>query len=562
MRSQSNQLLTSVVRLCVCVAVLAVGKTGHAQPQAVDATESRQNTHMEVGETRLLRITMEVIRVSIADPDVADVQVVTPTQVLITAKTVGFTHLILWGSNERPLVIAVSVTRNLDQLRQQFTNLFPKEQISVSAVGDLIVISGTVSDLRLPARAAELAKLHSEKVANLIQVTGHQQVQLDVRFAEVSRTGLRNLGLNFLWQDSARGYIGGQTPPSVGPGSYIQMPGTAIGSGPPVVGGPAKGNAFNYFFSTGFRNFPFSAMLSLLSEEGLAKVLAEPTLVALSGQDAKFHAGGEVPILMSSGLGTVNVIFKKFGVMLNFTPTVLGERTMSLKMTLEVSEIDPSVGVNMGGYLIPGFKTRNSDTTIRLKDGQSFAIAGLLSDKMRNLIDKVPGLGDLPILGALFRSQTYQREETELMMVVTSHLVKPLQPGQVTILPGEDEYNDPNDFELFLLGKLSSDKRSDYEHGRPMSEDPASGWPAVQSKDPVPTDSGDATANAETGAQAVDVTATPQPAATITPVAPSAPTAPPPATPGQPKPANKTPKGKTKSSLHDGPIGPIGFFRG
>jgi pilus assembly protein CpaC len=310
--------------------------------------------------------------------------------VLITAKSVGFTHLILWSSNEIPLVMAVSATRNLDQLREQFTKLFPGEQMQVSAVGDLIVLSGTVSDLRLPSRAAEVARLHSEKVANLIQVTGDQQVQLDVRFAEVSRSGLRNMGANFLWQDNARGYIGGQVPPGVAPGAYLRspdfhVPGTNEVS-PPLVGAPAKSNAFNYFFSTGLRDFPFSAILSILSQEGLAKVLAEPTLVALSGQDAHFHAGGEVPILIARDLGNVSVTFKKFGVLLNFTPTVLGERTMSLKLGLEVSEPDPATGVTLGGFVVPGFKTRSSDTTIRLKDGQSFAIAGLLSDQSRNLI--------------------------------------------------------------------------------------------------------------------------------------------------------------------------------
>jgi pilus assembly protein CpaC len=510
--------------------VLLAAGAARAQPQASFVAETHQNVHMEVGETRLIRLSVPVIRVSVANPEVADVQVVTSSQVLITAKAVGFTHLILWSSNELPLVMAISATRNLDQLREQFSKLFPGEKMTVSSVGDLLVLSGTVSDLRLPARAAEVARLHSERVANLIQVTGDQQVQLDVRFAEVSRSGLREMGANFLWQDNARSYIGGQTPPGVQPGSYLRtetahIPGTNENS-PPLVGAPAKTNAFNYFFSTGLGSFPFSAMLSILAQEGLAKVLAEPTLVALSGQDAHFHSGGEVPILLAQTLGNVSVQFKKFGVLLHFTPTVLGERTVSLQLGLEVSEPDPAIGVTLGGFSVPGFRTRSSDTTIRLKDGQSFAIAGLLSDQSRNLISKVPALGDLPIFGALFRSTSYQREETELLMVVTAHLVRPLQPGEVPILPGEDEYNDPNDFELFLLGKLSSDKRESYEHGRPPTEDPTSPASAFA---PKPGSSGAQPSEAPAAAPAK---------------APETPTPP-----------------KTQANGSDGPVGPIGFIR-
>jgi pilus assembly protein CpaC len=455
--------------------LLLMSSSVFAQATPSFVSEANMNAGMEVGETRLLTLPKPIVRVSVADPNVADVQVVTPSQVLITAKAVGFTHLILWDSAETPLVIAVSATRNLDQLRDQFKSLFSDSNIRVSSVGDLIVLSGSVSDLRLPARAAEVAQLHSEKIANLIQVTGDQQVQLDVRFAEVSRTGLRSMGANFLWQDSSRGYVGGQTPTGVVPGSYLrdnlQVPGTG-GGGPPLVGAPAQANAFNLFFSTGLRDFPFSAILSILSQQGLAKVLAEPTLVSLSGQDAEFHAGGEVPILIARDLGSVGIEYKKFGVLLKFNPTVLGERTMSLKLALEVSEPDPSAGVTLGGYRVPGFRTRSSETTVRLRDGQSFAIAGLLSDQSRNLVSKIPVLGDLPILGALFRSTNYQHEETELLMVVTAHLVKPLEPGDVPLLPGEDEYNDPNDFELFLLGKISSDQRESYENGRPAVADP------------------------------------------------------------------------------------------
>ena len=202
-------------------------------------------------------------------------------------------------------------------------------------------------------------------------------------------------------------------------------------------------------------------MLSLLESTGMAKLLAEPTLVALSGQEARFLAGGEFPIPMSTGLGATAVQWKKFGIMLSFTPTVVGDGLLNLKLATEVSDVDASRSVTVGGFSIPGVTSRQSETTVRLSDGQSFAIAGLMSSRMRQQIDKIPLLGDLPILGALFRSIEYSRDESELLVVVTAHLARPLAPHQVPRLPTEDEMNDPNDFELFLLGSQGSDNKAD-----------------------------------------------------------------------------------------------------
>jgi pilus assembly protein CpaC len=182
-------------------------------------------------------------------------------------------------------------------------------------------------------------------------------------------------------------------------------------------------------------------------------MLAEPTLVAMTGQEAKFLAGGEVPIPVASVLGQVTVEFKQFGIQLKFVPTVLGDGNISLKLMTEVSELDPSNGITLNSITIPGLDTRSSETTIRVHDGQSFAIAGLLSDRVRSTISKVPLLGDIPVLGALFRSSSYQRDETELLVVVTTHLAQPVGPADAPALPGEEELNDPDDFELFLLGK-------------------------------------------------------------------------------------------------------------
>ncbi len=410
-----------------------------------------QKLTLEMGQNRLLVLSETIGRISVADPRIADLKVITQTQILLTSRGVGATDLTLWNKHDEPLVMSLIVTRNLDALRRQFAELFPGEKIVVTpASGDLIVLSGEVSDVRVPERAAEVAKLHAEKIANLIRVTGNQQVQLEVKFAEVSRRGLREIGFNFFTKDAAGRFVGGVANSGTNPGGLLAIPGTGTG-GLPGVYPASPGSGFSIFFS-GLPSFPFSSMLSLLESTGMAKLLAEPTLVAMSGQEARFLAGGEFPIPTSSGLGAVTVQWKKFGIMLAFTPTVVSDGLLNLKLATEVSDVDASRSVTVAGFSIPGVTSRQSETTVRLSDGQSFAIAGLMSSRMRSQIDKIPVLGDLPILGALFRSISYSRDESELLVVVTAHLARPMAPHEVPRLPTEDEQNDPNDFELFLLG--------------------------------------------------------------------------------------------------------------
>jgi pilus assembly protein CpaC len=409
-----------------------------------------KNLALETGQNRLLILSEPIGRVSVADPKIADLKVITPTQLLLTSRGVGTTDLSLWNKRDEALVIALSVTRNLDRLRAQLSEFFPTEKIAVSAAGDLIVLSGEVSDVRVPERAAEVAQLHSEKIANLIHVVGNQQVQLEVKFAEVSRTGLRELGVNLFAQDPAGRFVGGMVAPGIQPDLFGAVPGTTTAGRPPVQA-PAVGGAFSIFFS-GLPQFPFSAILSALESSGLAKMLAEPTLVAMSGQEAKFLVGGEFPIPLTSGIGAVTVNWKKFGIILNFTPTVISDGVLHLKLQTEVSDVDPARSVTVGGSIIPGLTSRQSETTVRLLDGQSFAIAGLLSDRVRSTIQRIPFFGDLPILGALFRSVSYQRDESELLVVVTAHLAKPVAPHDAPPLPTDHELNDPNDIQLFLFG--------------------------------------------------------------------------------------------------------------
>lgn len=448
-------------------ALAAQGPSGASSLKIDSSLSAAAGLSIAAGENRLLTLSEEIIRVSVANPDVADLKVITPRQILVTGKAVGTTDLSLWNRSNEPLIVALQVHGSFDGLDQQLRQLFPGERIQVSSVGDLIVLSGEVSDLRLPERIAEVARLHGQKVANLIQVAGNQQVQLEVRFAEVSRSGLREAGLNVFHRDAGAQRVGGMSTPSTSPGGFLNtganpsIPGAGARSltgAPPDVYAPSYNNAFSIFFSQAFDKFPFSATLSLLESNGLAKVLAEPTLTTLTGQQAKFLAGGEIPIPISAALGQVEVQWKKFGIVLEFTPTVLDARTIQLELSTEVSELDPNLAVSFGGGSVPGFSSRQGETTVRLGDGQSFAIAGLLSEKTRSTVAKVPLLGDIPVLGALFRSTAYQRDETELLVVVTARLAKPMDPGQAGPLPGELETH-PNDFQLFLLGAQTGRRR-------------------------------------------------------------------------------------------------------
>ncbi|WP_242343575.1 type II and III secretion system protein family protein [Anaeromyxobacter terrae] len=452
-----------LVTLLVAAGPAAAQDQAHATPALRIDRElgaAREMT-LEAGQNRLLILSEQIGRIAVANPDVADLKVVTPNQVLLTAKGVGTTDLTLWNRDNQPLVIALQVGRNLEALRSQVKQLFPGENVNITASGDLVVLSGQVTDVRLPERVAEVARLQAEKVANLIQVSGVQQVQLQVRFAEVARTGLRELGVNFFHKSDDFKNVAGFFSNRTLPGDFLNtnqnpsIPGTGprglAGNGfPPDVPAGSFQNAFSVFLSH-MGDFPFSVMLNLLEQNNLAKSLAEPTLVALSGQDARFLAGGELPIPIASSFGQTSVEWKRFGIQLQFTPTVIGD-AIHLSMKTEVSDIDPSLAVTIAGTSVPGLTSRQSETSIRLADGQSFAIAGLVADRIRSQVAKFPLLGSVPIVGALFRSQAFQRDESELIVVVTAHLVKPVAPHELPPLPTEYEMNDPGDLQFYLLG--------------------------------------------------------------------------------------------------------------
>jgi pilus assembly protein CpaC len=419
----------------------------------------------------------------VATREIADVAAFPPDDLLITGKQIGVTQISCWTRGNAITALTVQVVVPTDALQAQLQQLFPDQRITVKGVGSTIVLSGQVRDLNASTDMEKVATAYAAmfggggapgqpgsvaRVSNLLQVGGSHQVQLEVRFAEVSRNVIRALGFNFWSKPSTPGgtvITNGLLSPGTIPGNALAPDFGAAGAtlqqanGLPVLANPLQ-SAFSLLVATPVGSaFPLSATLNLMASRGFAKVLAEPTLVALSGQEANFLAGGEFPIPIPSGLGNVTVTYKKFGIALKFTPFVLGDQTVQLKMDTSVSDIDTSLGIQSGGVTVPGLTQRESATTVRLRDGQSFAIAGLLSDRIRNSVSKVPLLGDIPVLGMLFRSQSFRRDETELMVVCTVHLVSPLGAGETIQLPGEDEISHPGDLELFFLGTVESHKK-------------------------------------------------------------------------------------------------------
>jgi pilus assembly protein CpaC len=377
-------------------------------------------------------------RVSLADPEIADALVISPRQLYLTGKAVGTTNLTLWEENGRVFAMYdLVVSLDLSRLKEQFHEILPREDIRVTATHDVITLFGNISSTAKLAQALDVAHAFApKKVVNLLQVAGVHQVMLEVRVAEISRSVTKRLGFNFTVQSGGTAFGVSQVNRLTTFDDFV----TEIGA------------AINALFRIQTGAITLTSFIDALKEHGLVKILAKPTLVTLSGQEAHFLAGGEFPVPVPQRENTVTIEFKTFGVGLSFTPTVLSDQQISLRVAPEVSELDFANAVSFSGFVVPALTTRRASTVIELADGQSFAIAGLLDESVRESISKFPLLGDLPILGALFRSVSFQKSETELVILVTPHLVKPVNLAQQP-LP-TDAFSEPNNVELLLLGKL------------------------------------------------------------------------------------------------------------
>jgi len=415
----------------------------------------REVVEVSLGGSSVLSLGGARGKVTLTDPTIADVQS-SGGDLLIIGRKVGETNLLMYGGGERNSWL-IKVTLPARAIQSELSRLFPSDDIVARAVGGALVLSGEVNSVPVvtQAEAVAIGYLQSPSISslgvqpnviNLLQVRSRQQVQLEVTFAEVNRRSLRQIGVNV-----SGGLDDGRVSVATGLDDVA-----ATASPTHTVASqafkPGLGNMGALFFGIADGSFPFAATLALLARRNLSRTLAEPTLVAMSGQPAEFLAGGEFPYSRSTGLGGTTVEFKPFGVELRFTPTVLADRTIQLQTSMAVSAPDQALTIIADGVPTQGFKRRSSSTTIRLRDGQSFAIAGMLSDEMENLIHKVPGLGDIPVLGLLFSSKTFDRRETELVVVVSARLVDPLDSNRMPPLPGENQVTDPTDWELFLLG--------------------------------------------------------------------------------------------------------------
>ncbi len=393
----------------------------------------------------------------IGDPKIADIQAVDPHTIFVIGKEMGTTSLTLYDARGRVMAIMnVAVGPDVETLNTQLNVLLPGQNVVAQISNKSIVLTGTVNGAGAADRAARLARAFvddDKQVINLISVGSSQQVMLEVRFAEVNRTSGKEFGISAFGNSAGGSFSGafGQSA-SLTPGAG----GIGIIKLDPITG---QSGIFSQDISLG--PLSLQGILNAMEAKGLARTLAQPTLIALSGERASFLAGGEfpVPVAQSGGGGgaggnngqAITVEFKTFGVSLAFTPTVLSDNTINLVVEPEVSEIDPTASLTLNGITIPGLRTRRVSTTLELRDGESFAIAGLLQQDTKVQISQMPLLGSLPIIGTLFRSTRYQKGETELLIVVTPRLVAPIKPSQVR-LP-TDRVRDPSDVETFLLGQ-------------------------------------------------------------------------------------------------------------
>jgi len=387
-----------------------------------------------VGKSILINTTERIRRVSVTDPGVADPIVVGPTQILVHGRSAGEVSLLIWDELERSRSFDLRVDVDVSAAAEEEKSVFPDERITVTPSRSAIVLSGHVSTEDIAKRAGMIAEAYSKNVVNVLTFgpVGAQEVLLEVKFAEVDRTAVLQLGANFFTPGTGNttgtlttGQYGGFSI-STSSASTSTAGGTtttSTSSTPPTIN---LTNALNLFL---FRSdINFGAVVEALQAKNLLQILAEPNLIAVNGKEASFLAGGEFPfpvVQPGQGFTAVSISFKQFGVKLNFTPVIMPNGNIHLRVVPEVSQLDFANGLTISGFSVPALSTRRADTEFELQDGQSFVIAGLIDNRMTEIYNKVPGLGDIPILGNLFRSKNMQKSKSELMVLCTVHRISP-----------------------------------------------------------------------------------------------------------------------------------------
>jgi pilus assembly protein CpaC len=426
-------VLLSAAAISIAATPLARAQQQTTSVSASFASQTKESLPINVlvGQSRVINFDRPIGRFSVSNPEVAEAVLVAPDQVLVNGKSFGQVNFIAWEQKGGEFVVFdVFVRANLSLIDSQIRALFPKEDIRLSQANGSVVISGSVANPKISAQADAVVQAAGFKTVNMLEtpVKAMAQVQLQVRVAEVSRSRMRELGASFAYESSPG--VGGTIGSGGGPWTVGKVDGGNIF-------GSVVGSALNLFVMGG-NTYNF---IHALKTQGALRSLAEPNLIAMDGQSASFLAGGEFPVPMVQNNGektNVTIVFKEYGVRLNFKPTIIDEDHIRLELEPEVSTIDFANGVKFDGFLIPALKTRRAKTGVELRDGQSFALAGLLDNSETRSLSKIPVLGDIPVLGMLFNSKSFQKSETELMFIVTAQLVKPVNRDDLPQWRGVD----------------------------------------------------------------------------------------------------------------------------
>ncbi|WP_170362937.1 type II and III secretion system protein family protein [Ruegeria arenilitoris] len=425
-----------------------VGDSAWAQNLRVVKKGTAETLDVPMNRAIVVESEQPFAELSIANAGIADISSLSDRTIYVLGKAPGMTTLTLFdGAGNLITNVRVRVAPDVTEFKERLRQILPNERIEVRTANDGIVLSGTVSSAAKLARALELAERYApERVSNLMNVGGVQQVMLKVRFAEMNRSVAKNLSASL-------GFSGGDATGGINTLNNQLSLSNALANNIPAV----QSNTGAILFGFGAGSTQVRLLLEALEAKGLARSLAEPNLSALSGQEATFLAGGEVPIPVPQDDGVVAIEYKAFGVEIDFVPRVVDGDLINLEMAAAVSNIDTSSNFTINGDTVPSFITRQTSTTVELRDGESFAIAGLIQDDFRDLNNQIPWLGDVPVLGALFRSAEYQREQSELVIIITAHLVSPTR-GEALALP-TDRVKPPSEFDLFMNGRTARTER-------------------------------------------------------------------------------------------------------
>ena len=426
----------------------------HVSSETLQVMRGAPSSALNVPMNRAVVVESDVpfTELSIANPGIADISSLSDRTIYVLGKEPGRTTLTLLGGDGRLITnVEVHVTPDIAEFKERLEQILPGENIEVRTANDGIVLSGTVSSIARLDRALELANRYApERVSNLMSVGGTQQVMLRVRFAEMQRSVSKSLSSSLSLGGNT---LGGDLGLALGSGTTVgdaSRVGALAGALP-----SSNDNAGAFLFGFNAGGVEVGILLEALENRGVVRTLAEPNLTALSGQEASFLAGGEYPVPIAQDADSITVEYKPFGIELYFVPRVIDGDVINLELKASVSSLDPTNGFTQNGFSIDAFRTRETSTTVEMRDGESFAIAGLLSDDFVDLSGQVPWAGDIPVLGALFRSAEYSRQQTELVIIVTPHLVTPTR-GEALALP-TDRVRPPTERDLFLFGRVAAE---------------------------------------------------------------------------------------------------------